>query len=106
MNVWMSIGYNNGDEYKYGADDVNMMSVMKIMSMMSMIKMISMMKMMKMMSMMKMISMMKMMSMMGMMMSLYQRSPLNILANSWHCGTSAIDEMNPVDIISTNRFHE
>ena len=47
-----------------------------------------------------------MMMMMIEMMSMYKRSPLNILANSWHCGTSAIDEMNPVDIISTNRYHE
>ena len=46
------------------------------------------------------------MMMMMMMMSMYKQSPLNILANSWHCGTSAIDEMNPVDIISTNRYHE
>ena len=55
---------------------------------------------------MMMMLMIEMMMMMMMMMSMYKRSPLNILANSWHCGTSAIDEMNPVDIISTNRYHE
>ena len=90
---------------------VQMMMMLMMMIAMMMMLMIEMMMMLmimiEMMMMMMMLMMMLMMLMMMlMMMSMYKRSPLNILANSWHCGTSAIDEMNPVDIISTNRYHE
>ena len=82
---------------------VQMMMMLMIMIEMMMMMMLMMMLMMLMIMIEMMIEM--LMMMMLMMMSMYKRSPLNILANSWHCGTSAIDEMNPVDIISTNKYH-